>query len=217
MSKRKKQIKNIGCFILDKSGSMQSLKPQVLSGFEEYLNTLKKKNVSGKFFLTLFDSDSIERPYEGTPIKDVEPLNDNTYRPFGMTPLYDAVVSTIKRMELTVDDMKNTAISVVIMTDGYENDSKEYNEKDLADLIRRLSEKNWTFAYMGANQDAWATAAKFGIQHNNVMKWDSTLRGTRSAFSNLAMASVSYVENMQLNAEKGLPMASASFFAGDKK
>ena len=173
--------------------------------------------MDGKFFLTLFDSESIERPYEGTSIKEVEPLTNKTYRPFGMTPLYDSVVSTIKRMELVADDLPNTAISVVIMTDGAENSSREYNEQDLSDLIRRLTKKgNWTFAYMGANQDSWATAAKLGIQHNNVLSWESNLRGTTKAFNKLANASVMYASAMTENADKGVALSSDAFFSNEK-
>lgn len=196
--KKNKKLNNIGCFILDKSGSMGTLTDQVLSGFEEYLNTLKKKNVGGKFYLTLFDSESIEKPYQGTDLKDVKPLTKDTYRPLGMTPLYDAVVKTVKQMEKEIEDMDdNTAVSVVIMTDGYENDSREYNEKDMSDLVKKLTKKgNWTFAYMGANQDAWAVANKFGISQGNTMSWASTGKGTRSAFSSLANASAQYTVAM---------------------
>ena len=195
---KNKKLKNVGCFILDKSGSMSSLQSQVLSGFEEYINTLKKKNVGGKFYLTLFDSESIEKPYQGVSVNEVEPLTNSTYKPLGMTPLYDAVVKTIKQMQSEIDDMdENTAVSVVIMTDGMENDSREYTEKDMSDLVKKLTKKgNWTFAYMGANQDSWAQAQKFGIAQGNTMNWAATGKGTRSAFSSLANASHQHVMAM---------------------
>lgn len=217
--KKNKKLNNIGCFILDKSGSMETLSSQVISGFEEYLNTLKKKDVGGKFYLTLFDSESIEKPYEGEDLKKVKPLTRETYRPLGMTPLYDAVVKTLKQMEKTIEDMDdNTAVSVVIMTDGYENDSREYNEKDMSDLVRKLTKKgNWTFAYMGANQDAWSVASKFGIPVNNTINWTASGAGTRSAFSSLANASAHYVAAMQVNVDNGKGLSSADFFAGEKK
>lgn len=217
--KKNKKLNNIGCFILDKSGSMGSLKSQVLSGFEEYINTLKAKKVGGKFYLTLFDSISIDKPYKGTPINDVEPLTDATYKPLGSTPLYDAVIKTVKEMEREIEDMdENTAVSVVIMTDGYENDSREYTEKDMSDLVKKLTKKgNWTFAYMGANQDSWAQAQKFGIHQGNTMDWAATVKGTRSAFSNLANASAHYVAAMAVNVNNGKELSSVDFFAGEKQ
>lgn len=215
--KKKNKIKHVTCFILDKSGSMEGIRDQVISGFQEYINTLKKKTPNALFYLTLFDSDSIERPYEGEQIKNVEPLTKNTYKPFAMTPLYDSVVSTVKRMEMQVSDLKNTAVSVVIMTDGMENDSREYTERDMQDTVKRLTKKgNWTFAYMGANQDAWATARKLGISMGNTIQWESTIKGSMDAYRNLADASVFYASAMQTNANAGKSLSTEDFFS-DKK
>ena len=47
---------------------------------------------------------------------------------------------------------------VTVITDGYENASREYTGKMIKDLVSRLDEKGWVFTYIGANQDAMLEA-----------------------------------------------------------
>lgn len=217
-TKKKNKVKQVCNFILDKSGSMVSIKKQAISGFNEYLQTMKKNGIDIDFTLTLFDTQSIETPYKHISILKAEPLNDQTYQPNAGTPLYDAAVHAIEELENYTKDMKDVAASVVIMTDGEENSSREHDEKCLRKMVDRLTKQgNWTFAYMGANQDAWAQAAKFGVSAGSTISWDSTMRGTGSAFATLASASVRYAQAMSAGGGGGKGMSSSDFFATDKK
>lgn len=176
-------------FILDESGSMSSITESVISGFNEYLLGLKKSNY--KFTLTKFDTTGIRTPYVNVDIKDVEPLDMKSYQPGQGTPLYDAVCETIIEVEKEAEDKQ--PVLVAIMTDGEENSSKEYTQTQLKKMIKRLEAKgNWTFVFMGANQDSWATAQLMGIQKGNVANWQATTRGTGQAFSAMAMSNTAY-------------------------
>lgn len=42
---------------------------------------------------------------------------------------------------------------VTIVTDGYENASKEYTGSAIKALVAELKNKGWVFAYIGANQE----------------------------------------------------------------
>ncbi len=218
MAKKNKKLKQIGCFILDKSGSMSTIRTQAIAGFNEYIDTLKKQKVNVDFSLVLFDTQSVERPYKNTPLKDVKPLSEETYKPMAGTPLYDACVETIEALNQEVEEMHNhgdkqIAVSVVIMTDGEENSSVKHDEKCLRDLVDKLSKKgNWTFAYMGANQDAWSNAAKIGISAGNTMDWASTGKGTAMAFRSLGNSSAQYAAQMSVNANNGGVLNSTNFF-----
>ena len=209
---KKKQIKQVGLFILDKSGSMSSIRGATVSGFNEYLNKLQKNKVNVAFNMTLFDDDCTTQRYHMTPIKEVRPLNEESYVPCGMTPLYDHAVSTIEKLAEEVKEIEGTvAVSVVIMTDGLENASKLHNEKCLRDLIKKLEKKgNWTFAYMGANQDSYAVAGGIGIARGNTVNWSATPEGSMMAFASLADASVA---NYRAVNAKGL--ATSAFNAKD--
>ncbi len=183
-------------FILDMSGSMESVRRQTISGVNEYIDQLKTKGGNIRFTLTLFDT-VMEKLYSNTPIKDVEHLTEKEYAPRGFTALYDAAVETIEEAATKVKGQKKTSSLVVIMTDGEENSSQKHDDKCLKDLIKKLeSDGGWTFTFMGANQDAWATAQSFGISRGNTMSWDSTAVGTKNAMRGLADATVMYASAM---------------------
>ncbi len=177
--------------ILDSSGSMDMIKSATISGFNEYVGTLRKeKKISYKMSLTLFNTD-IDKRYVNEPLKGVKDLNSETYRPNNMTALYDAVCQTVKDIE--GETRKNQRHVVVIMTDGLENSSREYTEKDFKNVVERLQEKgNWTFVYLGANQDSWGEAAKWGFKEDNVADFNATMRGQAAVFANTAMATNSF-------------------------
>lgn len=216
---KKQKVKFINCFILDKSGSMGIIRDKAISGFNEYLQSLKSNKHDQNLSLVLFDTESIETLYKNVPVKEVKPLNERTYKPLGGTPLYDACVNTIESLEAEVSKMKGkVAVSVVIMTDGEENSSSEHDQKCLRDLVEHLQARgNYTFAYMGANQDAWANAAKMGISYGNTMAWASTAKGTQDAFRGLGQASALYMASAQKNSDLNVSMSIDNFFSGGDK
>jgi von Willebrand factor type A domain len=173
-------------FILDDSGSMNSVQKATISSFNEYVKSLQtdKKN-SYKFSLTKF-ADYIETK-DIQDINEVKPLTTDTYMANGSsTSLYDAVCMTLHDVENNPG--KNL---VVILTDGEENSSKEYSEKDFRELVKKLEAKDtWTFTYLGANQDSYAVAQRFGFKKGNVSNYHTSAAGMRSVGSNLAQSTV---------------------------
>ena len=181
----------VGGMILDETGSMDPIKKSTISAVNEYISSLKKQKGEFLFTLTKFNSEKIETPYVNKDIKKVEKLTEETYVPNFMTPLYDAVVDTVEKMvEMVKQDQK---VVMVIMTDGEENSSVRHDEKCLKDLIKKLQgEGNWTFVFLGANQDSWQMASKMGIYAGNVMNWNSTDRGVKNAMYSLTASTTSF-------------------------
>lgn len=181
-------------FILDKSGSMDAVKQATISGFNEYVDSLRKdKNVSYTMSLTLFDTEK-EHRYKNTPLAEVSALTEKSYRPDGNTALYDAAVSTIDYAHKNMD--KKTKTLCVIMTDGEENSSREYDDKDLKRKIKELEETGyWTFVFLGANQDSYLVGQKFGLSKGNIANFNATSRGTGAAFAMMASNTSSFAQN----------------------
>lgn len=198
---RQSKVTTVVNFILDKSGSMETMREAVVSGFNEYVDSLRK-NKDILFSFTLFDSDEIEKRYVAEPIKTVVPLTKDTYIPNALTPLYDAICSTVKDIDKKLEeDSKKYASLVVIMTDGMENSSSQYNLQDFLELKKKLEAKgNWTFVFMGANQDAWATAAQWGISQGNTLNWQANNAGYSSAIKSLGHATANYAVSMSASA-----------------
>lgn len=202
-------------FILDKSGSMESMKDAVISGFNEYVGNLhKQKNLL--FSFTLFDSNEIEKRYVAEPIKTVATLTRDTFVPGSATPLYDAICETIKEASEKLDkDYEKYASLVVIMTDGMENSSSKYTMQDFVKLKNELEKKgNWTFVFMGANQDAWATAQKYGFSVGNTLNWTASSDGAKSAMRSLSENTVMYASAMSGTRGGSGMLNTTNFFSG---
>lgn len=186
MAKKNKTIVN---FILDHSGSMQSVREATISGFNEYLQTLKEdtKNVY-EFSLTLFDTET-NQVTTSLPLKEVKDLSSAIYNPSGMTALYDAVCKTIAKIK----PAKGDKVLTIIMTDGEENSSKEYTQVEMKKMIEeREKEGNWTFVYLGANQDSYAVAQKYGISQGNTVNFHATSKGMAGTMRTVATSNVMY-------------------------
>ena len=132
-------------FLLDESGSMQTGKSDTIGGFNAFINEQKKLKNKIKFSLTLFNSMKIEKRYVKVDIKDVKELTDDTYLPASMTPLNDAIGKTITENT----DLEQALF--VILTDGQENESKEYTLTAIKKLIEEKTAKGWSFLYLGVD------------------------------------------------------------------
>lgn len=177
--------------ILDGSGSMADVLDATIGGYNEYINGLKIDGHNYKVSLTIFDSQSIDHPYTALDINEVPKLDAETYQPRDGTPLYDAVCSTLIQAQKTVT--KKDKSLVVIITDGMENMSHEFTEKDMKRLKEQLEEQgNWSFVYLGANQDAWDTAQKWGFAQQNVATYNSTDKGTQAIFNAASLSTQAF-------------------------
>jgi uncharacterized protein with von Willebrand factor type A (vWA) domain len=180
--------------LLDKSGSMDPNRRATVDAINEYIGKLKKDGNKYNFSLTFFDTE-LEKPYENVDIQSVGKLTEDLYRPDGMTALLDAVHQTVSDTEELLKSGTKYAgdkVLFVIMTDGMENASHEYNRTQVANLIKRLQEKEWTFIFLGANQDSWATAQNWGISSMNISNFNATNNGLRCAFNMMASATKGY-------------------------
>ena len=74
-----------------------------------------------------------------------------------------------------------------IFTDGLENASRKFTWQDIADDIRKRRDKDgWEFLFLGANQDAIATAAQMNIHAHDAATAsysEEGVRGSSRAFS----------------------------------
>jgi len=89
----------------------------------------------------------------------------------------------------------------VIFTDGYENSSTEMTSDKLREMIDQRERDGWTFIYMGANQDAWATGRAMGLSGHatgQTINYHASERGTAAALGTLRETGVAYVDDNAL-------------------
>ena len=185
--------------ILDKSGSMSSIARQAIDGVNETIGSIKsaqEKNPDQRHLVTLvaFCGCELKTIYDNTPVAEVKTLTDKDYRPCCMTPLYDAVGTTISR----VHDMKSkdddSLALVTIITDGYENASREFSLTAIRSLIESYKEQGWQFTYIGADHDVEQVAFSLSIQHH--LQFDKTAAGTKAMFAKERKSRDRWMEKM---------------------
>jgi len=159
-------------FILDETGSMGSVWDATISAFNEYVEGLRGEGNPITFTLTKFNSERVEIVDKGVGISDVAPLTRETYRPAAVTPLYDAIAESIRSTERYLEGLDpKPAVVCDIFTDGLENASREYTREMIFDLTTSKQAEGWTFAYMGADQDAWIVGESIGIPGANTASY----------------------------------------------
>ena len=167
--------------ILDKSGSMESIRTDTIGGFNTFLED-QKKNLTGEVMFQLTQFDVFVRTGTIRPLEEVEPLTLQTYTPYGGTALLDAVGMTIEALGRVVK--ANDKAIVVVITDGEENSSKAFTNAMIRDSITHFQEgHDWTFMYLGANQDAWKVAQQWNFHRHHTMSWEGTPLGASTMFA----------------------------------
>ena len=133
-----KRVHNL--IIVDESGSMSSIYQPALTGLNETLQTIREaqkehENQEHIVWLVTFDTSHFKQIYANTPAEKAEDITREQYRPCGGTPLYDAMGKSINQLRqmATADDV----VLVTVITDGYENASREYNGKPSKPLLRK--------------------------------------------------------------------------------
>lgn len=193
--------------VMDKSGSMASNRQVVVNSFNEYIQTVKKKKNKGDkmlFSMLQFDTD-IYKPekYNLTPIEDVKEMSLEDYEPNGGTAMYDGIGTAMEYVDKQLKGKtRKPAVLFVIITDGEENSSHEYNSDGIKKMIEeRTGKGNYSFIYLGANQDAWAASARMGIGAMNTAAFSSSQSGTKNMMGAVANSSVAFMACARGNAD----------------
>ncbi len=158
-------------FILDQSGSMTPLKHEVISGFNEQVEAiakLKKENPDSeiKFTLCVFN-DTIEFRCINKSIDKLKPLKSHQYEPNSSTALYDALGTTIKKVNEQF--MPNDKVFIAIFTDGLENASTDFSSTDIRRLLAQAEEKKWEIRFFCQKEDSLFYKSHLGISDNQMM------------------------------------------------
>lgn len=173
-------------FILDRSGSMAGLEGDTIGGYNSLLEKQRKEVGEATVTTVLFD-DQYEMIHDRAAIGKVKDITNKEYFARGMTGLLDAVGKTINhvgnRHKNALDSEVPGKTMVVIITDGYENASREYTLPQIKQMIERQKEMfGWEFLFLGANIDAVSTAAGFGITADRAVTYEADSVGTRMNF-----------------------------------
>jgi Mg-chelatase subunit ChlD len=212
-------VKNLHIyFVLDRSGSMESIATDVIGGFNAFVTDQQADGADALMTLVQFDSqDAHEVLADAASITEVPRLTSGTFVPRAGTPLYDAMGHTIADATIRAEARQNAGepeeeILFVTFTDGQENQSREYDRAKLFDLVKKREDIGWTFVYLGANQDSYEEGGHIGYAAGNTQNFAATAPGAQAAFSSLSAS----VAKRRARIRGGEYYDKSDLFEGDK-
>jgi hypothetical protein len=178
---------------------MAPIANDVIGGFNTFIDEQIRNGADARMTIVQFDSqDPQDVTIWGAPLPEITHLDPQTFVPRGGTPLLDATGLLIGRT--MVDQSARIAaglqaedIIFVTVTDGEENQSREFNLAQIRELVEKRTEEGWAFIYLSAGIDAYADAAQMGIHSGDTQQWKRDGKNARLAFSSTSDA----VSNMR--------------------
>lgn len=194
--------------ILDESGSMEDMRQEAIDVFNNQVGILEKraKEINIKLTLVKFatvpetifwdaDINPASGPFEATKVTR---LSKDNYDPDGSTAMLDAVGRTLSKFRYcSAVDLKdeNTTFLMILISDGLENNSKEFGWNDVAELVERVNEnKRWKFVYLGSNLDLARIRDTFSMGDGDFLIFNTDSAGAwRATDGSLGTATDSFI------------------------
>lgn len=181
--------------VLDRSGSMISIIDDSIGGLNAFLEEQKKLSDEATISIALFDHE-YELFQDVIDIKNVENLTRKNWQPRGSTALYDAIgksVNDLKNKFAKLGDEKPDKVLICVVTDGYENSSREFTSDIVKKLITDCETKDdWAFVYLGANQDAFDVGTLMGFSGGNTFSYMANADGVTNMSMQVNSVTSSY-------------------------
>lgn len=173
--------------LVDRSGSMSAIAKDMQGGINALIE--EQKALPGYCEVTIAQFDT---QYElVTPTMDIRAVRPYQLMPRGGTALNDAIGKFVTdigdELRRRPDYLRPGKVVVGIVTDGYENSSKEWTTSAIKDLITgQRNEWKWEFLFLGKDINSFAVADSFGIQHEYSMDFRNAPVAMAATSSNLA-------------------------------
>ena len=204
--------------ILDRTGSMESIRADTIGGFNSFL--AEHKRLPTQVTLTLVQFDSLD-PYEVVhayaPIVAVPELTEKTFVPRASTPLFDAIgrgiVDLDTRLRSMPVDQRPARIIFVIVTDGQENSSHEFTGAQVRSMVTERRAAGWQIVFLSADEGAIASGESVGVRAEQSMGVMKSSRGSGRLWHTVACESAKY--SMSTSDELNFNLARAIYAQED--
>lgn len=169
--------------VLDRSGSMGSIKDDMEGAINHYVQEQQKVDGECTFTFAQFDTEH-EVLLDAV---DLQEVGEVTIEPRGGTALLDAFGMNLSKARTYVKNLPASKQPkhklFVLITDGHENSSREYNKEAVQKEIKAAESEGWTTVYLGANQDAIAEGTAMGNKRRTSMTYAPTGAAVAAAMS----------------------------------
>ena len=189
----KHQVHNL--IILDESGSMDSIKNTIISGFNELVQTIhgiEKKFPDQEHYISFISFNGLSNKvlHFMEPAQNLKQIDAKSYYPDANTPLFDAMGYSINKLNQALQGKSNYNVLVTVMTDGEENASEEFSGNAIKNLVEELKQNFWTFTYIGTDHDVEKIASALSI--NNTLKFEKNESNIEFMFARESKARFSF-------------------------
>lgn len=201
--------------LLDRSGSMESMRNDVVEG----LNTLlyEQQTAAGaeaRLTFVQFDTQDPQQVLvDAIPISEATPFTHQHFQPRGGTPLLDATGRLVGRVTNRMAGGANESVVIATITDGLENASQEFTRPQIVDLIRTKTAEGWTFVFLGADPSSYDEAQRMGHDVRSTQQFAPDGTGAKVAFAELSRATAG--RRAKLAARESFD--AGDYFEGDKR
>lgn len=172
--------------LIDRSGSMASIRKSVMSGLEEFIND--QKTLDGDCTLSIVAFNHTKEYISSFVDLKTYEFDPNQYQPSGTTALVDSMYEFIKEtgqhLAKMSEDERPSKVVFLVITDGEENASKQFTNEQLKELVIEHTDIwKWNFTYIGANQDSFAVSKTLGISTSSTINYNTTINGVSNIFT----------------------------------
>lgn len=205
--------------LLDRSGSMESMRGDVIGGYNNFLREQQAGRGKARITLVQFDTqDPQEVLLEAAPLHRAGELTEDTFVPRGGTPLLDATARLIqtargRQSVRKVLGRQAEEIVFVTVTDGEENQSSEYRLDHVRRLVEAGKSEGWSFVYLGAGIDAYGDAARLGYDAGSVQAWKADGEGAEKMWGSVSRAAA----QLRRDVDAGATFDKSAYFRGVKE
>jgi hypothetical protein len=162
--------------LLDRTGSMSDIWDEALGSVNAYAASvgeadegeIEGADIKTAVTLAVFDyQESLQFDVlrKDVPAENWTNVTNDEANPRGMTPLFDAIGRVISLAEA---DKPEKAV-IVIMTDGYENSSKEITRDGAKAALDRAKANGWEVVFLGAEFASFGDADAVGVSASKTM------------------------------------------------
>lgn len=161
--------------ILDCSGSMKGAKIDgAIKGINAGIVKLKE-DTTANYTYTVCEfacHDDIKFPHVKSKVSTISNVS---FKARGVTALYDAIGKTLEKVGTSAS--KYEKILVNIYTDGGENDSKNYSQLRISNVIKDAQTKGVTITFIGTEFDTSKVVQDLNIDKTNTLSYDGSAIG----------------------------------------
>ena len=173
-------------FVMDHSGSMLNRSIQALEGLNGNIDELRKSENQETFITLINFNHDVSVEFERVPIEDVKEITE--YEARGYTALLDAIgkaTEIITEDPWLYDKKLNYESLIIIISDGFENNSKTYTSDKIKSLMKELEvEKGKAiFTFIGCDKSFLEKEiiGTLGFNIGNTLHYTDTEKGYRDS------------------------------------